>query len=347
MSSRIFISHSSRDKLVADRFREFFLLAGVPKGSIFYTSARSTGVSTGEKFGEIIRTELAEAALVVPLISQHFLQSPYCLAELGGQWALQIPVFPIAVPPLEVKDVGGVLAGVHAASLDDPESLEELQVRIQAILGIDTLQDWGAQQRAFLATLPQLLRSLQPAQPLLVGKPVGPQDLLSRIQAARQKWINDPRVSRFDDPFFKEAREEAVEPSVVASMNSDQRAWLLQGCLYNGTVPSPLLPDRNADWAVDPCAYWLEQIGFRTPRYRAALVLEHLSDRVKRIVISRCKDADYISEDFARAIKTKSVIHFVSDPKLAPEMHGGQDEENRRRHLIQFSEYLEQVYQSR
>jgi hypothetical protein len=74
---RIFISHASVDKPLADLLRDTLILGGVPENVIFYSSDRATGIPTGEDVREHLRKILGESGLVIELISSHFCEGQY------------------------------------------------------------------------------------------------------------------------------------------------------------------------------------------------------------------------------------------------------------------------------
>src|SRR5215470_5940027 len=100
-TGKVFISHATGDRKLADLLRDTLILGGIPGDRIFYSSSRESGIPSGRDVRSHLRTELNDAALVIELISLAFLSRPMCLIELGAAWALGKPTFPIAVPPLE------------------------------------------------------------------------------------------------------------------------------------------------------------------------------------------------------------------------------------------------------
>ena len=121
----IFISHATSDRVLVDEFASFLMFAGVSEESIYYSSQRSTGTPTGAAFVEDLKRQLQNSVLVIQIITETYLMQPYCLAELGAQWALGLQSFPIAVPPVTAKEVSGLLAGVQVSPFSD-ETIDEL-----------------------------------------------------------------------------------------------------------------------------------------------------------------------------------------------------------------------------
>ena len=87
-ADKIFISHASADRKLANLLRDTLVLGGIPRERIFYSSSRATGIPSGTDVRAHLRSELQQAGLVIELISATFLTRPMCLIELGGAWVL-------------------------------------------------------------------------------------------------------------------------------------------------------------------------------------------------------------------------------------------------------------------
>lgn len=84
--ARLFISHSSKDKIIMDSFLEFLQLGmGVERDDIFCTAYAKDLVS-GEAFMETIRLELNDCEAVISLVTEEYLRSKFCLAEMGAAY---------------------------------------------------------------------------------------------------------------------------------------------------------------------------------------------------------------------------------------------------------------------
>lgn len=98
--SKIFISHSSKDSELVQRFVELLQLGmGCSARDIFCTSLYGT-LPPGEPFVEKIKENIIDAEAVIFLISEAYLASPFCLAELGAAWALNRAIYPMIVDPV-------------------------------------------------------------------------------------------------------------------------------------------------------------------------------------------------------------------------------------------------------
>lgn len=99
--ARVFISHSSKNKELVERFVEFLQLGmGVMKEDIFCTMFPEH-LTTGKEFMDKIRTELQECETVISIITEEYLQSTFCLIEMGAAWVMSKNYFPLITVPYE------------------------------------------------------------------------------------------------------------------------------------------------------------------------------------------------------------------------------------------------------
>lgn len=95
---KIFLSHSSKDKPIVDSFIYLLTRIGIPSDNIFCTSNNS--LVPGENFITSIKKSLQDADLVIFLISPNYVDSYFCLMEIGASWAFKENILPIIIPPL-------------------------------------------------------------------------------------------------------------------------------------------------------------------------------------------------------------------------------------------------------
>lgn len=114
-SVRVFISHIGADAELARKIRD--LLSGRLNARVFMDQDLSAGGNWEAK----LRRELAEADVVVVLLSKGAVGSSWMLQELGAAWAMEKPIIPVttgggilnrmrvqlkATPALELGDIG-------------------------------------------------------------------------------------------------------------------------------------------------------------------------------------------------------------------------------------------------
>lgn len=122
--NKIFISHSSKDKGLVDFVLE--LLMGpfrIEYDDIFCTS-RSNSLIVGEDFIKHIKDNLNEARIVFFLITPNYIESKFCLMEMGAAWAFKDNIVPLIIPPLYLDTLSDTpLKNIQSVMLTDLDSL--------------------------------------------------------------------------------------------------------------------------------------------------------------------------------------------------------------------------------
>lgn len=159
----VFVSHSSIDRDLASEFVDTIVTlgSGVPRDKIFFSSGSGTGVPSGEDLSAYVRRAAQDATLTIAIITPQFLQSAYCLAEMGAAWSRTGALFPLLHPGVDRAALNGVLNGVVVRTLDDTNALDELHDRLQQ-LAIGTSNDTGTWIRHRKRWLDSVLNMLQP-----------------------------------------------------------------------------------------------------------------------------------------------------------------------------------------
>lgn len=104
---KIFISHRSTDKDIADMLVDFFACTGIPKDSVFCSSLPGNDIN--EKISDEVKAALKTSAVNIAILSQDYYQSAYCLNEAGVLWYEEVPVIPIALPEINSSNMYGFL----------------------------------------------------------------------------------------------------------------------------------------------------------------------------------------------------------------------------------------------
>lgn len=172
---KVFISHASADRKLADLLRDTLVLGGIPGNRIFYSSSRATGIASGTDMRAQLRSELRQAGLIIELISATFLTRPKCLLELGGAWALEKPTYPIVVPTLRrsqaVAKIGDINMGQLGSQEEIDDLFDELHDRLASDVGLPTTAtEWNPVARRFKQGLPAVLAALEHSP--LAGPPI-------------------------------------------------------------------------------------------------------------------------------------------------------------------------------
>jgi HAD superfamily phosphoserine phosphatase-like hydrolase len=91
MSCKIFISHSSSDKLYANLLMDFLTNGlGIGHSDIFCSSISGADIPIGVDFNDYIISKIKESSefYTIAIISNSYYNSRYCLYELGAAWGL-------------------------------------------------------------------------------------------------------------------------------------------------------------------------------------------------------------------------------------------------------------------
>lgn len=146
---KIFISHSSKDKKLVLMFVDL-LVQGfhIDYDEIFCTSM-DNALRVGEDFIKSIKENLHDSEIVLFLITQNYIDSKFCIMEMGAAWAFKDNIFPIIVPPLDYSILNDTpLKITQSIILSDAEDLfkklyEYKLVEKQIIPRLNFMQEHG------------------------------------------------------------------------------------------------------------------------------------------------------------------------------------------------------------
>jgi len=160
---KIFISHASKDKDLIDAFVDLLNIGvGINPHDIFCTSLESMGISPGENFVNFINQQLGEVELVITIISENFLESQFCLTELGASW-IKKRVYTIIVPPVTFGDVKTILGEIQFAIINDRSNLTEMRENLVKILNISSPVPgarWEVKRDQFLDKFNEIIKKI-------------------------------------------------------------------------------------------------------------------------------------------------------------------------------------------
>ena len=138
-SKPIFVSHAVADKEIADKVVDL-LNTGMGihvESQVFCSSLEGLGIPAGKDFKQFIKDQIQEPQIVVLLISQNYLASQFCLAEVGASWAMSHRIIPFLISPIKFDDMKAVLSGVQALKIEEPTGWNDCLEIIKPILGIN------------------------------------------------------------------------------------------------------------------------------------------------------------------------------------------------------------------
>lgn len=125
---KIFISHSSKDSYILDKFVSLVLkqACGYESEEIVYTSNQSTGVGPWDSIPLFIKNSMSTSNLVLFIISENYRESEACLNEMGAAWALEKKTIPILFPNIDFTEIGWLQTFNKAIKINESESLDIL-----------------------------------------------------------------------------------------------------------------------------------------------------------------------------------------------------------------------------
>lgn len=165
-SKPIFISHAVADKAIVEKVLDLLSLGmGLGPEHVFCCSLESVGIQPGQDFKQFIKEQIQDPKLVFLLISQNYLASAFCLAEVGACWAMSHTIVPLLVPPLKFDDLKAVLTGTQAGKIDDPGYWNEvLEVTKETLQINPPTNRWERKRDEKIAEIKRLIPK-QPAVP--------------------------------------------------------------------------------------------------------------------------------------------------------------------------------------
>lgn len=108
---KLFISHSSKNKVIANHLISYLERLGLEHKNMFCSSSISQGAKNGEDLNFRIGKAIKDSNLIIYLISRDFLKSSYCIEELGVGWYLSQEsnkkCFYLLLPDVELSDLFG------------------------------------------------------------------------------------------------------------------------------------------------------------------------------------------------------------------------------------------------
>ena len=161
-AGRIFISHATSDKLVAEALIDLFVVGlGLASEQIFCSSVEEHTIPPGVEFKDFMHDELTTGAAVVGLISPAYLENTWCVCELGATWGLSKEFYPVLIPPVSYGSLAPFLSGTQSLLITDASHLDRLSDGLPKLFGKTfNVAKWNVKKEQFLNALPQLLNAL-------------------------------------------------------------------------------------------------------------------------------------------------------------------------------------------
>ena len=163
----LFISHAVSDKPVVDEFFDLLQMGiKVDPDDTFCSSLEGMGIPGGTNFVEYIRGQIQDPDLILLMLSPNYMESTFCLCEMGAGWVMSHNVIPILIPPLDYSALDAVLTGINAFKIDSATKLTEFREQIVDVLklGAPPVARWEVKRDKFLDKLPDLLKQIDPPE---------------------------------------------------------------------------------------------------------------------------------------------------------------------------------------
>jgi len=97
---KIFISHSTKDADLATSFLDLLQNQfSLKRENFFLTSDEE--FSAGQNWIEAIKDWMKDADIILPIITPNYLDSKFCLCELGAAWINEQSLLPVIIPNLD------------------------------------------------------------------------------------------------------------------------------------------------------------------------------------------------------------------------------------------------------
>lgn len=136
MSYKVFVSHRSTDKVIAEMLLEFLVALGFPRDEYFCSSLPGNDIK--EKIPDEVKQAIDESVVNIVVLSKEYYDSAYCLNEAGVIWYRSKHTIPIALPEIKSKDMIGFLdSDYKIRRLDSSDDIAYIYDLICNECGID------------------------------------------------------------------------------------------------------------------------------------------------------------------------------------------------------------------
>jgi len=110
---KVFISHSSQNIEIVQHFCSALTSIGIDAENVFCSSISGQGVNNGQKLNDAIFAAIESSDLLIYFISYDFINSPYCVEELGVGWYRsqkgESDCYYLLIPDVSFSDISGFI----------------------------------------------------------------------------------------------------------------------------------------------------------------------------------------------------------------------------------------------
>lgn len=186
-NGKVFISHATADVALVRMVVSFLKEAiGVRDADIFCSSLPGHGIPLAEDFNRYIQEQIDQPSLVLALFTPSYLESKFCLMELGAAWSKSLQTLAIVVPSVPFDDVTKTLGLKQAWRITDHSRLVEFRDNF-AKLALEPRSSvtWQEKSETWRRKLPKVLKTL--SGPTMVAKVEHDLLIVKNADLSRQK----------------------------------------------------------------------------------------------------------------------------------------------------------------
>ena len=150
---KVFISHSSLDKDIIQKFTDHILQLGIGLSheEIFCTSIEEMGIRNGEDIRNHIKENIRSADFSFLMISKNYKDSEICLNEMGAVWAVDNRVRYYLLPNVDFDEIGWLCDTKKADRINNSVVLDALEEELTSFYGLlHQGAAWSRQRQTFL-----------------------------------------------------------------------------------------------------------------------------------------------------------------------------------------------------
>lgn len=150
---KIFISHSSYDKDIVEKFVDHILQLGIgiKPEDIFCTSIEDLGIRNGEDIRKHIHENICNVDYSFLMISKNYKASEICLNEMGAVWAYDNNVRLYILPDVDFKEIGWLCDTRKADRINTPVPLDALHKEMIEYFELPDKETWSRQRETFIS----------------------------------------------------------------------------------------------------------------------------------------------------------------------------------------------------
>ena len=137
MKMDIFISHSSKDKDIAEQLIDILSHSlKLDSGDIRCTSVDGYRLPGGTKTEDQLKAEIHDCEILIGIITSYSLKSAYVLFELGARWGCNKPMKPLLAKGLNPEQLEGPIRGMNCLNCSNSSEIHQMIDEISSMLDI-------------------------------------------------------------------------------------------------------------------------------------------------------------------------------------------------------------------